>query len=197
MKKVACHHCKQQHFLDACSEFSSLESVDERFEIVGQNGLCFRCLRPGHVGRECPRPKKQCGKNGCKSSHHSMIHEASRLLHITEASRDSTKAVRALRLVSQKPGIDRTMTLINIVPVKLKDGSKSVSTYVMIDPRAEVTLIRRDVAERLDLPIRPSRWATESWRVDEPAFQAFAIDLTISNNQENFHLGVENPKLFR
>lgn len=54
------------------------------------------------------------------------------------------------------------MTLINIAPVKLSDGSESTSTYAMIDPDAEITLVRRDVAERLELAARPSPWAIES-----------------------------------
>ena len=65
----------------------------------------------------------------------------------------------------------------------------------MIDPGAEVTLIRRDVAEKLELAARPSPWAIESWRGDGPAFQALAVDLTISNSEENFQLQVENAQV--
>ena len=65
----------------------------------------------------------------------------------------------------------------------------------MIDPGAEVTLIRRDVAEKLELAARPSPWAIESWRGDGPAFQAVAVDLTISNSEENIQLQVENAQV--
>jgi len=84
-------------------------------------------------------------------------------------------------LGAQRPGLDQTLTLINIVPVKIRKGSKIVLAYAMIDPRVEVTLIRRDVAEKLELAARPSPWAIESWRGDGPAFKALAVDITISN----------------
>ena len=82
---------------------------------------------------------------------------------------------------AHRPGLDQTLTLINIVQVKIRKGSKIVLAYAMIDPRVEVTLIRRDVAEKLELAARPSPWAIESWRGDGPAFKALAVDITISN----------------
>ena len=144
----ACNLWEQQHFLDACSEFSSLESVDERFVVVRRYGLCFRCLRPGQAARGCLRSNKQCGKNGCKSLHHHTMYGVSKPSRTTETRQDYNKAVRALRMVSQRPGIDQTITLINIVPVKISNGSKRILTYAMIDPGAEVTLIRRKTSSR-------------------------------------------------
>ena len=100
-------------------------------------------------------------------------------------------------MVSQKPGRDQTMTLINIVLVNISDSLESILTYAMIDPGAEVTLIWRDMAEKLELAAKllDSIAHVESWRGDRPTFQALAIDLIIANIEENFDLQVENAQV--
>ena len=194
-ENFSCPHCDQSHFLHSCEKFRSIESADERFQIVRLQGLCFRCLRHGHIGSGCPKPRKQCGENGCKSSHHSLIQGSKRSSQEGETQQDGNKVVRALRMISEHPIPDNTITLINIVPILLKDGKKSVATYAMIDPGAEVTLIRRDVAEKLDLQTSPSPWSIESWSGNEPTCKTLSVDLTFSNRDENFQLKAENAQV--
>ena len=59
VQKVAedptCNTCEQQHFLDACSEFNSLEPVDERFAVVRKYGLCFVHSQTSNVAKMVAR----------------------------------------------------------------------------------------------------------------------------------------------
>ena len=183
----SCPFCDQSHSLEACENFRAIESVDEGLHIVRNKSLCFRCFNRGHMGNECAKPKTQCGESGCKGYHHKLIHGACRT-----PPTNGNKIIRALRRVSDQPVEDNTITLITIVPVVIKDGSKSVETYAMIDPGSEVTLIHRDIAEKVDLDSRPSPWAIESWSGNGSNHQALSVDLSISNISNDFHLNIEN-----
>ncbi|XP_069989477.1 uncharacterized protein [Penaeus vannamei] len=67
-----CHCCNGQgHKLFACYKFDR-KDVDERWDIVTHNKLCFRCLKPGHGHRFC-NDKSQCDRCGAYY-HHTLLH---------------------------------------------------------------------------------------------------------------------------
>ena len=58
-----------QHEVYLCSKFINL-SLDEKWDIVKQNRLCFQCLKPNHRRENCNAPLCQyCGR-----AHHCMLH---------------------------------------------------------------------------------------------------------------------------
>ena len=69
-----CPCCGQSHLLIACNKFFNLINVDERFEVIRKNGLCFRCLRFGHIGRYCTLERVTCGVDNSKGVHHRLLH---------------------------------------------------------------------------------------------------------------------------
>ena len=52
--------CEKSHSAEVCSQLKPL-SVPERRGAIGQSGLCFKCLRPGHVARRCDVTCSECG----------------------------------------------------------------------------------------------------------------------------------------
>ncbi|KAK3896107.1 hypothetical protein Pcinc_000205 [Petrolisthes cinctipes] len=64
------YHGTNAHDITKCSGFQRLANND-KMDAVRQMGACFRCLRLGHVGRQCTRSVScsECGRN-----HHWMIH---------------------------------------------------------------------------------------------------------------------------
>lgn len=73
-EKENCTHCgSQEHFIVECEQFKS-KSVKERWDWLRGKGLCFRCLKKGHLRINCK--SKKCGKNGCKRMHHALLHES-------------------------------------------------------------------------------------------------------------------------
>ena len=66
-----CELCGWKHKLDTCKEFLG-KSPPGRQDIATRYGLCFRCLRPGHMAQGCNSTKKceVCGRN-----HHTALHD--------------------------------------------------------------------------------------------------------------------------
>ena len=89
---AACHLCKEQgHETLKCPELK-LGSVDERWQLVRENRLCFNCLKPVntfHYSSVCRQPK--CSVEGCGRRHHTMLHGD--WDHTTEGQRQTTLSV--------------------------------------------------------------------------------------------------------
>ena len=62
------------------------------------------------------------------------------------------------------------MTLINIVPVVLTNGTKQVKIYAMLDSGSELRLIHRNGAKKLNLRAIPSCWCIEASHLNEPSY---------------------------
>ena len=50
-------------------------NLNERLDTALRKQICFMCLIPGHITRECTNPVK-CQAKGCGQRHATMLHEA-------------------------------------------------------------------------------------------------------------------------
>lgn len=71
-KALECHFCKKSHQLQDCGEFQK-EDIENRWKLLQENGLCYACLKGGHSIAKC-RNKRCCGRDGCKKTHHRLLH---------------------------------------------------------------------------------------------------------------------------
>jgi hypothetical protein len=72
-KDVKCAHCnKRGHVVYICDNFLKL-ALKEKLASVKDNKLCFRCLNPGHLAREC-KVRFVCDINKCGKRHHRLLH---------------------------------------------------------------------------------------------------------------------------
>jgi hypothetical protein len=70
-KPVAdCVKCLKSHHLNNCEDFRRL-TLKEREQFVKKSGLCFGCLRVGHLARNC-RNRLTC--KDCKKTHPTSLH---------------------------------------------------------------------------------------------------------------------------
>ena len=58
------------HQMQDCRRFASL-SKPEKARVVRENRLCIRCMKPGHIMRDCTEREgcRECGNN-----HHTVLH---------------------------------------------------------------------------------------------------------------------------
>lgn len=68
-----CKTCEGLHKIWDCSQFKSL-NVDDRWKKAKEEGLCFRCLKGYHTGREF-RFRGKCEINNCDKSHNRLLHK--------------------------------------------------------------------------------------------------------------------------
>jgi hypothetical protein len=72
-KESKCAHCgKKGHVVYLCNSFLKL-SLKEKLASVKDNKLCFRCLNPGHLARDC-RVRFVCDIDKCGKRHHRLLH---------------------------------------------------------------------------------------------------------------------------
>ena len=68
-----CLACESgRHDLDACREFMKKDDEDRRL-FVRQKGICYRCLKHGHLAANCPVDVR-CKE--CNGKHNSVFHRA-------------------------------------------------------------------------------------------------------------------------
>ncbi len=65
----------------------------------------------------------------------------------------------------------------------------------MLDSGSELSLIRREVAEKLDLLTTQSGWSIESWRPKEPLYKALSVNLLVSTDDGSFHCNVDDAQV--
>lgn len=67
-----CPNCSQHHALHRCLAYREL-TVDQRWAMVREKGLCFLCVEKRHKRQFCKA--KLCGVNQCCHPHHPTLHE--------------------------------------------------------------------------------------------------------------------------
>lgn len=69
---VECFQCKGNHRLWDCKQFKDLPPKD-RMRLARNKGLCFNCLRRGHMIGACSS-KRTCSVGGCTRKHNKLLH---------------------------------------------------------------------------------------------------------------------------
>ena len=68
-----CSQCNVKgHAIWTCKDFITLD-VPKRYDVVKEKRLCLRCLRTGHIARDC-RVRFRCDINNCGRQHHRLLH---------------------------------------------------------------------------------------------------------------------------
>lgn len=144
----ACPYCEHAHSLLKCTELNRI-SQKEKVEFLKGKGMCFGCLKVGHLSKGC-RSRLTCDECGLK--HPTILHLDNRdgqgKVHETPVSS---------ALVSHQAGActgagDEDCTL-SIVPVQVKSkrGDKVLQTYAFLDSGSTATFITSGLMKRLKL----------------------------------------------
>ena len=150
--KVECPVCKASHALSDCKQFRQL-TLDKRFEVVRTAKACLRCLNSGHISKNCDR-KQKCGLSGCEKLHNRPLHDAPRIYPERESKGSPENPVKQPTNAVFAGAIGRgksSVTLLPVVPVVVEANDSSYRTWALLDQGSEITIIRADIARRLQL----------------------------------------------
>ena len=125
--------------------------------------LCFYCLRDKHMFRQCPSPRK-CRKDGCNSSHNTLIHGAERVFP-AKSSNDNINNSKSNAGTSrpttgqQQPSKTTTLSsvtdvkgLLQVTELKLTNCScTSTTALVLCDTACSNSWVSNSLAARLGL----------------------------------------------
>ncbi|KAL1402998.1 hypothetical protein pipiens_019560, partial [Culex pipiens pipiens] len=132
-----CFACgRDGHRVADCEQFNAA-TVDERWKLVEQKGLCKTCLN-SH-GRWPCRSWSGCEVEGCRHKHHT-------LLHISSPSQQNVNIT-----ASHITRGHYNWPLFRILPVVLYGSNCSKTIFAFIDEGSSYTLLDQSVAKQLDV----------------------------------------------
>ena len=148
----ACVACGEHHRVDVCPMFLE-KNVNERAEFVMASGICFYCLKPGHRARHC-RIAKQCGIDGCRMRHHSLLHGSQRISQSVPLGGpdrgDQAGGMITTKVIAVAYSTDHVTTLLQVVRVKIMgELGRSKIVYALLDPGAQTSLCCEEVLRDL------------------------------------------------
>ena len=136
-----CWLCKtSDHWVDQCHKFTALTPA-ARLEKVKENHACFSCLKRAgrdHRASTCTRRRpctEMVNNVPCNENHHPLLH-----------SWPADTAIAVASVVNNKG------SLLPVITAKAvgQNGSEQLSN-VLLDSGAQISLIRLDLAKRLNL----------------------------------------------
>ena len=168
-----CPCCNGTHVLSKCQKFMQA-SIRDRWLLVKEHKLCFRCLAKGHGKAECKSTAGTCDVCS-EDTHHKLLHRE--LKHRDSRRNGGMKDTRHAQEGSPHQGdvetpfanqpqeekrvadIRTTITdpkkrtiLLHVVPVKVtSEKGNSVSTYGLLDNASRGTIIDKSLAKQLKL----------------------------------------------
>ena len=170
--ETSCWFCRDSHKISDSTVLKTTPA-DDRRKLVKTNGLCFNCLSSDHVISQC-LSKHSCKVSGWNKRHHTLLHrETSTENCVTLTKNDAktqtlntgnappnTGSLPPNTANSWTPGAsvdnqnafnntDNVSTLLQIVPVIIKNGNKLAKTNALLDSESDVTLITKDPASKL------------------------------------------------
>lgn len=141
---LICWLCSGSHKVSDCEKLKN-ESIENRRNLVKQKKLCFNCLSNTHMITKC-KSKKHCQIKNCQRRHHTLLH-----IEQKPPPDDPNKIDGSVNNLTENK--TSCPTHLQIVPVTLKNtkGDIEVHTNAMLDSGSDTSLIRKDIAEKLNL----------------------------------------------
>ena len=113
-----CSYCKQSHDTSECTVFAEIP-LHERQRFVMKAGLCYGCLKKGHISAACPE-RKTCSV--CNGRHPSSLHR-----------KDNDKHESVVSLHASPTLVPVHGSKLHVVPLLVTLGGKTVKTNAFLD----------------------------------------------------------------
>ena len=154
-RKEHCIFCKGQHRLDGCNSFVQQDLSTKRV-FISKNGLCFGCLRKGHVSKDC---KRRCTCTICKKRHPTPLHgDVRRKSSETDQSNQDVSTqhndTQEHRSTSSCAMIDQLSSASSmIVPVWLSHANckEERMIYALLDTQSDTSFILESTKDAMGL----------------------------------------------
>lgn len=168
-ERTYCLCCKREgHHLAGCWKFAK-KPPPEREDFIKKGGLCFGCLKAGHLSKHCKQKStcKTCGKKHPTSLHRDvptgddgLVEMATTHVASVPLVKDEEEAGTMMNEVfcGKTVGAGGKCQLSSmIVPVWVsspRDPNHRHMTYALLDSQSDTSFITEDLAENLDAPFK-------------------------------------------
>ena len=182
-----CVLCQKDHRLNECSEFK-LKTYEDRVKIVKDKGLCFNCLIPYHMVKQC---KKRPACTHCNRKHDTLLHSPAYVsVQAKLDENQQNKDCNSNYTAGNNGGIRRNVKYkigLPIVPVKVKakGGDKTAITLAFLDNGSNTTFCTEKLMN--DLCLSGKRTTLRLTTLDKEASPILTemIDLEVYDLEEN------------
>ena len=123
-EKMSCWLCKQKHHLVDCPQFRD-KSVEEKIDFATKEKLCKNCFLKGHTTKDCIC-KLKCRANSCGKKHHIILYR-----------QDQQQLSINSRISHKKTNLPKTTISLQVLPVKVSNGSQTVEVNALLDTGSE------------------------------------------------------------
>ena len=183
------------------------ESVEERWRVAKDKKLCFRCLSGNHQGKHCFR-SRDCGVNGCKKSHHRLLHLSEDVTNrvasvgganISNVSSPSQRVIACENTAgdteqgSEERSQITTLTSaqykkvvsLRTVPVWLKSKGKKIKVNAVLDDASTVSYVNEEVAGALGLSATYEKVSVNVLNENVETFDSMPVSFTLESCDGN------------
>ncbi|KAL1235274.1 Uncharacterized protein TSPI_04200 [Trichinella spiralis] len=145
--RKACFICEEDHAIENCPKFICM-SPKERITNVKKLGLCFLCLKKGHLATTC-KAKLRCRVEECSKRHHPLIHLNQEKRSVIE---NQTDTIEKNKVHVTHAMVGNRGTLLQSARARLynEDGN-SMIVNCLFDSGSQRSFVKKSVAEALSL----------------------------------------------
>ena len=133
--ELSCHLCSGPHLIDDCPKFLSL-SLEERQETAKKKGLCFGCLRKGHLTKNC-RNRAHCAT--CKRRHPTTLHWEKKAEELKKD--DPTEAVTHTSKASLLDSVGKSSLILPVWVSHQDEPEREELLYALLDTQSDTTFV--------------------------------------------------------
>ena len=144
-----CRYCSKHHWSDECPTFRTLKDRKQQLK-----DSCFKCLRIGHLAKECKR-SKVCVHCGKANDHHRSLCPKK-----FKQSND-VRSPQEVNALTEQSGVQGENALISSgefvlmqtakTEIRNPDSTRSQTVRLLFDSGSQRTYITEHLAEQLDL----------------------------------------------
>ncbi|XP_003373047.1 conserved hypothetical protein [Trichinella spiralis] len=145
--RKACFICEKDHAIENCPKFIRM-SPKERITNVKKLGLCFLCLKKGHLVTTC-KAKLRCRVKECSKRHHPLIHLNQEKRSVIE-NQPNTLEENKVHVTHAMVGNRGTLLQSAHARLYNEDGN-SMIVNCLFDSDSQRSFVKKSVAEALSL----------------------------------------------
>ena len=130
---------------------------------VAENKLCFSRLKGNHSFPQCPQPRK-CNKDGCNSSHITLIHGAEKVLQPRSTPKPSSNQAAGSRSpkttvnkARESSGVCSVKKFLQTTEVEVHTPTTSVNVLALSDSACSNSWVSEDLATKLNVKGFPTK----------------------------------------